>query len=103
MLLRSPRQLQQVVETRTAELATLNTRLQLELATGERAQAKLRALDRRKDEYLATLAHELRNPLAPMRAAARILIAKGLTQPQLRRAQSVIDRPPDHAYGEAAG
>ena len=38
----------------------------------KRAEDNLRAADRRKDEFLATLAHELRNPLAPIRHAARI-------------------------------
>ena len=37
------------------------------------AEEALRAADRRKDEFLATLAHELRNPLAPMRNALAIL------------------------------
>jgi len=82
MQLRSPGQLQREVETRTGELATLNARLQ--------------ELDRRKDEYLATLAHELRNPLAPMRAAARILMAPGLTPSQLQTAQAVIERQTTH-------
>ena len=35
------------------------------------AEAALREADRRKDEFLATLAHELRNPLAPIRNGAR--------------------------------
>jgi PAS domain S-box-containing protein len=38
-----------------------------------RVEAELRAADRRKDEFLAVLAHELRNPLAPMRAAVQLL------------------------------
>jgi signal transduction histidine kinase/CheY-like chemotaxis protein len=96
MQLRSPDELQREVESRTAELASVNVRLQQEIAAGERAQAQLRELDRRKDEYLATLAHELRNPLAPMRSAARILIAPGLTPPQLKWAQAVIERQISH-------
>jgi PAS domain S-box-containing protein len=39
----------------------------------KRAEAALRDADRRKDEFLATLSHELRNPLAPIRTAARFL------------------------------
>ena len=51
--------LERKVRARTAELAELN--------------AKLREADRRKDEFLATLAHELRNPLAPIRNALEVL------------------------------
>ncbi len=39
----------------------------------KRAEAALRESDRRKDEFLATLAHELRNPLAPVRSSLQIL------------------------------
>jgi signal transduction histidine kinase len=41
-------------------------------ATGA-AQQQLREQDRRKDEFIATLSHELRNPLAPIRAAAKVI------------------------------
>ncbi len=52
----------------------------------------LREADRRKDEFLATLAHELRNPLAPMRAAVQFLRVKGPPDPDLQWARDVIDR-----------
>ena len=42
-----------------------------------RGAEALRGADRRKDEFLATLAHELRNPLAPMRNALEILQLAG--------------------------
>ena len=45
--------------------ARLYEAAQREIASRERAEAALRETDRRKDEFLATLAHELRNPLAP--------------------------------------
>jgi signal transduction histidine kinase/ActR/RegA family two-component response regulator len=48
--------------------------------------------DRRKDEFLATLAHELRNPLAPIRSATHILRAMLPPTPQLHWARDVIDR-----------
>ncbi|MDB6012049.1 MAG: chemotaxis protein methyltransferase CheR [Gammaproteobacteria bacterium] len=48
--------------------------------------------DRRKDEFLATLAHELRNPLAPVRNAIHILRAKLPATPELHWARDVIDR-----------
>jgi PAS domain S-box-containing protein len=61
-----------------------------------RAEQALREMDRRKDEFLATLAHELRNPLAPIRQAARILRAEGATASQKRWSQDVIDRQVQH-------
>ena len=52
----------------------------------------MREADRRKDEFLATLAHELRNPLAPVRNAVQILQLKGPAIPELQWARDVIDR-----------
>jgi CheY-like chemotaxis protein/nitrogen-specific signal transduction histidine kinase len=48
--------------------------------------------DRRKDEFLATLAHELRNPLAPLRTAVQLLRRTDPPSPEPRRALDVIDR-----------
>jgi PAS domain S-box-containing protein len=52
----------------------------------------LKEADRRKDEFLATLAHEMRNPLAPIRNAVQILRAKGPPVPELQWARDVIGR-----------
>ena len=52
----------------------------------------LKESDRRKDEFLAMLAHELRNPLAPIRNAVQIYRAKGPPVPELQWATDVIDR-----------
>ena len=57
-----------------------------------RAETALREADRRKDEFIATLAHELRNPLAPIRQAALISKAPGATEAQKRWSHDVIDR-----------
>ncbi|OOO01303.1 MAG: Autoinducer 2 sensor kinase/phosphatase LuxQ [Chromatiales bacterium USCg_Taylor] len=57
-----------------------------------RVEVALKDADRRKDVFLATLAHELRNPLAPIRNALQILMAKGPLDPELQWAQGVIDR-----------
>ena len=60
------------------------------------AVAALRDADRRKDAFLATLSHELRNPLAPIRNAAEVLASPRLTPMQLRWTQSVIQRQAAH-------
>jgi PAS domain S-box-containing protein len=57
-----------------------------------RLLSALKESDRRKDEFLAILAHELRNPLAPIRNAVQIYRAKGLSVPELQWATDVIDR-----------
>ena len=53
-------------------LAQRNLELQGEIAERSRAEEQLRLQDKRKDAFLATLAHELRNPLAPLRNAINI-------------------------------
>jgi PAS domain S-box-containing protein len=60
------------------------------------AESALREADRRKDEFLATLAHELRNPLSPIRNAARLLLLKGSPDAQMRWGAEVIHRQVDH-------
>jgi len=52
--------------------------------------------DRRKDEFLATLAHELRNPLAPIRQAAAIARNDHANEAQKRWAHNVIERQVQH-------
>jgi len=52
----------------------------------------LRQAERRKDEFLATLAHELRNPLAPIRNAVAILGKKDALDPELTWSREVIER-----------
>ena len=62
-------------------------------ASRERAaEHALLEADRRKDEFLATLAHELRNPLAPIWQAARVARAPAATESQVRWAHEVIER-----------
>ena len=61
--------------------------------TGRRQmEQELRNADRMKDEFLATLAHELRNPLAPIRNAVQYLGMEGLKEPDVRTARDVIAR-----------
>ncbi len=56
------------------------------------AQDALREADRRKNEFVAILAHELRNPLGPIRNAARILKLKGPQNAELRTPIEMIER-----------
>jgi PAS domain S-box-containing protein len=64
------------------------------------AEEALRAADRRNDEFLAMLAHELRNPLAPIRNAVQVLRKSDENQPttrqHLRRLLPMIDRQVHH-------
>lgn len=59
-------------------------------------EASLREVDRRKDEFLATLGHELRNPLAPLQTAVQLLKAAGSTDPVVTRVAPVMDRQISH-------
>jgi signal transduction histidine kinase/CheY-like chemotaxis protein len=83
-----------------AAIAIDNARLyesaQAQLATRERAEASLRDSDRRKDEFLATLAHELRNPLAPIRQAVKISQNSAATEAQKNWSHEVITRQVQH-------
>ena len=92
MLLRTPRQLQAEVAARTAELAEVNARLQGEVARRDAAEQELRRADRLKDEFIATLAHELRNPLAPIRNSLKLLDTPALGESGRQWGRQVISR-----------
>jgi signal transduction histidine kinase/ActR/RegA family two-component response regulator len=66
-------------------------RKRLQEALRQRAE-QLAEIDRRKDEFLAMLAHELRNPLAPIRNALQILRLRDVADPLVRQARDIIDR-----------
>ena len=72
--------LNQTLEAANTRLADANRILQAEMAERERLEQALRAADRKKDEFLAMLAHELRNPLAPLRNALARLQRTGLSE-----------------------
>jgi PAS domain S-box-containing protein len=55
-----------------------------------------REAQRRKDEFLAILAHELRNPLAPVRYAIAMLRQPGVGEEQRRRSEAILDRQTEH-------
>jgi PAS domain S-box-containing protein len=66
--------------------------LLIDITAQKRAERALREADRRKDEFLAILAHELRNPLAPIRHAVRLLETKTVSERQQQWARDVISR-----------
>jgi PAS domain S-box-containing protein len=63
---------------------------------GQKREEELLVESRRKDEFLAMLAHELRNPIAPIRNAAHVLALSGSVEPRLQWAREVIDRQVAH-------
>src|SRR5690606_37703401 len=74
----------------TVLVATVRAMLRL-----KRAEAELREFDRRKDEFLATLAHELRNPLAPLLYCLDLLEAR-VGDGELRSTVDIMRRQSDH-------
>lgn len=62
-------------------------------------QYSMREVDRRKDEFLAMLAHELRNPLAPVSAASDLLKFPNLDREKIRQTSEIISRQVKHMTG----
>jgi PAS domain S-box-containing protein len=68
----------------------------VDLTRRKRLEDELLESDRRKDQFLATLAHELRNPLAPVRYALKVLEVKGPATTEIQWAVDVIERQTQH-------
>jgi PAS domain S-box-containing protein len=98
--------LEERVEQRTEELTRANEALQVEIKERESVEQELRQLerrlrqkvdelaaaDRRKNEFLATLAHELRNPLAPIRHGLQLLHLADSNPNVRRQAHGIMER-----------
>ncbi len=86
---------------RAAGSGSVPTMLAISVDIGKRKRAEdaLRDADRRKDEFLAMLAHELRNPMAPIRAAAELLATAQLDGERLRRTSQIVSRQVGHMTG----
>ncbi|OGB22880.1 MAG: hypothetical protein A3I66_13365 [Burkholderiales bacterium RIFCSPLOWO2_02_FULL_57_36] len=70
--------------------------ISLDVTKRKLAEEALRAADCRKDEFLAMLAHELRNPLAPISTAAQILKMIDVDEPRVHQASAIIARQVEH-------
>jgi signal transduction histidine kinase len=88
--------LNQNLKRANSDLEQTNRILQGEVGERARAETALKEADRHKDEFLAVLAHELRNPLAPIRNAVEIMRRSALTDPQLSWSRDVVERQVKH-------
>jgi signal transduction histidine kinase/DNA-binding response OmpR family regulator len=78
------------------ENARLYRTLQLEIEERRAVEAQLQTSNRRKDEFLAMLSHELRNPLAPIRTALEVIRRLAPAEPKLTWATEVTGRQVNH-------
>ncbi len=63
-----------------------------DLSERQQYEADLRDADRKKNEFLAMLAHELRNPLAPIRTSMGLIRARNVSDPAVERCREIVDR-----------
>jgi signal transduction histidine kinase/CheY-like chemotaxis protein len=77
---------------RSSALQEANRTLEHEMEVRQRAEDALIVADRRKDDFLATLAHELRNPLAPIRTGLDILRLRSGDAQATQRATDIMER-----------
>ena len=68
----------------------------MDISARRQAEEALREADRRKDEFLAMLSHELRNPLAPIRNAVQLLRHLGPQDTKAEEVRDLIERQVDH-------
>jgi signal transduction histidine kinase len=88
--------LNRVLQRANQELEAANRSLQTEVAERARVELALKEADRHKDEFLAMLAHELRNPLAPIHNAVQLMHRQSFTDPRLVWSRDVIGRQLAH-------
>jgi signal transduction histidine kinase len=89
--------LEKRVRERTLALEQANETLRAEIEHRKRAEEALKEADRRKDEFLAMLSHELRNPLAPMSNALHIVrLRDGALDSNVRQSWEIMERQVEH-------
>lgn len=89
---RELQKLNRTLEQANAELAETNARLTQEIAERKRAETLLQEAARRKDEFLAVLAHELRNPLSAMHNGVQLMRLPSASERQLAWARDLLER-----------
>jgi signal transduction histidine kinase/CheY-like chemotaxis protein len=89
-------ELLQDIKQAKEKLELANQELAEQVAATMKSEEALRAADRRKNEFLATLAHELRNPLAALSIGLQLARRKNQLEPSLRRTLDMMDRQLTH-------
>lgn len=84
------------LERANAVLERTNSTLQAEILERQRLEEALLEADRRKDEFLAMLAHELRNPLAPILNAVQLMRLRQLDDADVILSRDMIERQTEH-------
>jgi len=79
-----------------AELETRNALLHNEVSERENAQRELQATAERKDQFLAMLAHELRNPLSAVHNAVQVIRIQAQSDPQMLSMSELLGRQVNH-------
>ncbi|HVW70239.1 MAG TPA: response regulator [Steroidobacteraceae bacterium] len=88
--------LNRTLQRANQELEAANRSLQTEITERARVELALKEANRHKDEFLAMLAHELRNPLAPINNAVQLMHRRPLGDEQLTWSRDVIARQLSH-------
>lgn len=94
--LRELHQLNQNLEHANSELVATNSKLKQEIAVRQKAELALCQSARRKDEYIAILAHELRNPLSAIQNALQVTQLGEVSEQQCTWAQKLLQRQVKH-------
>jgi signal transduction histidine kinase len=89
-------ELNRTLQQSNAQLETTNRVLASEVEERRRVEAALTEADRHKNEFIAILAHELRNPLAPINNAVQIVRNRKVEDPQIVWAHDIIERQTRH-------
>lgn len=92
LAMRSPESLEREIKARTADLAQQEETLRVTVAALQESEQAMKDADRRKDEFLATLAHELRNPLAPIRNSLEVMKRKANDPEVVAQSRGTMER-----------